>query len=646
MVCSLLSCMGIVLREWQEKVLSQIPDYYSENDVYVIKAPTGSGKTILSLKIAEKLHADVVFVAVRTTTEQARFWEDVHKLGMFKPFTFFAKSRQCLLLGSDMRRVLSEEEEESGVDCEGCKYRIAINEMEVGLVMDAINTVTSVNPNSPGFTSEVRERLARLGINNACSYDAVKTLSRIALKFELPQVLIGTYPHVFSYPRVLFTRLYELSEELWNPMNFVVIIDEAHNLDRLDFLERAINKHRLDRVIDVGVSYCNMIAQIVNKLGAVGSSMYSEAVYACKEFMNKLTEFRNNAESIGKRLNELGREYNAVDVYRRLRGEHVNEMLTMLYDFAENVGRYLEYVEGVIDAVTHNADVVRRFIRTVWLMRKLFEYLQGVGNGDVLESLIDPSVWRFYINNNRLVIKPITPRPIITHTRKVFSGPWILMSGTMPSMEYIKRVWGLNVTKYFDVTNEVRIGHRDVRVITSVSSEFRRRGEEMYEKYAEEIRNIVMSNGDGVYLAVYPAYSMMRAVTKYLTDLPFKQVREGEVKHLPDLFDLALSNKKLIIHAVNGGRFTEGIELVKDGQSLIKHIILAGVPFPNVGDDYVRDRIVASGLGEWVWLKTQAEIATRQIIGRGTRYENDYVKVWLLDRRFSYLVRDWGLVSY
>jgi Rad3-related DNA helicase len=636
--------MGIVLREWQEKVLRQIPDYYSENDVYVIKAPVGAGKTILSLKIAEKMHADVVFVAVRTTTEQSRFWEDVHKLGMFKPFTFFAKSRQCLLLNSDMRRVLSEEEEESGVECEGCKYRIAINEMEVGLVMDAINAVTSVNPNSQSFTSEVRDRLAKLGINNACSYDAIKTLSRIALKFEIPQVLIGTYPHVFSYPRVLFTRLYELSEELDNPMNFVVIIDEAHNLDRLDFLERAISKHKLDRVINVGVSYCNMIALV--KLGAVGSSMYSEAVYACKEFMNKLGEFKNHAESIGRKLNELTREYNAVDVYKRLRSEHVNELLTMLYDFAVNVGRYLEYVEGVVDAVTHNADVVRRFVRTVLLMRRLFDYLQGVGNGNGLESLVDPGVWRFYINNNRLVIKPVTQKPIIEHARRVFSGPWILMSGTMPSREYIEKVWGLKITRYFDVTNEVRIGHRDVRVITSVTSEFRKRGEEMYGKYAVEIRNIVMNNGDGVYLVVYPNYNMMRAVTKYLTDLPFKQVREGEVKHLPDLLDLALSNKKLIIHAVNGGRFTEGIELVKDGQSLIKHIIVAGVPFPNVGDDYVKDRIMASGLGEWLWLKTQAEIATLQVIGRGTRYPNDHVTVWLLDRRFTYLVRDWGLVSY
>jgi len=216
----------------------------------------------------------------------------------------------------------------------------------------------------------------------------------------------------------------------------------------------------------------------------------------------------------------------------------------------------------------------------------------------------------------------------------------------MPSREYIEKVWGLNVTKYFDVTNEVRIGHRDVRVITSVTSEFKRRGEEMYGKYAVEIRNIVMNNGDGVYLVVYPAYSMMRAITKYLSDLPSKQVREGEVKHLPDLLDLALSNKKLIIHAVNGGRFTEGIELVKDGQSLIKYIIIAGVPFPNVGDDYVKDRIVASGLGEWAWLKTQSEMATLQVIGRGTRYPDDHVKVWLLDRRFSYLVRDWGLVSY
>jgi DNA excision repair protein ERCC-2 len=287
------------------------------------------------------------------------------------------------------------------------------------------------------------------------------------------------------------------------------------------------------------------------------------------------------------------------------------------------------------------------------IMNYLFDYLQRKFRdyevpGELME-LIDPGVWRFYITKNdeaSLVIKPTTPKPIILHARGIFKGPWILMSGTMPSKEYIEKVWGLRITRYFDLSNEVRIGHRDVKVITSVTSEYKKRSEEMFMKYAREIENIVMNNSDGVYLVVYPNYNMMISIANYLTHMPVKQVREGEVKHLPKLLELALTNNKLVIHAVSGGRFTEGIELTKDGHSLIKHVIIAGVLYPNISDDYVKDRIRSSGMKEYPWLKEQAEIATLQAVGRAIRYLDDYVTVWLLDYRYSYLAKSWGLTSY
>jgi len=244
------------------------------------------------------------------------------------------------------------------------------------------------------------------------------------------------------------------------------------------------------------------------------------------------------------------------------------------------------------------------------------------------------------------VIKATTPKPTITKARQEFEGPWILMSGTMPPREYIENVWGLKVTKYFDLSNEVKIGHRDVEVITSVTSEYKKRGDEMFMKYAKEIEKIVMNGDDGVYLVVYPNYNMMISIANNLLRMPVKQVREGEVKHLPKLLELALTNKKLVIHAVSGGRFTEGIELVKDGKSLIKYIIIAGVLYPNISDDYVRDRIKASGLKDYTWMKIQAEMQVKQAIGRGIRGPEDAIKAVLMDYRYSYLVKSWGLVSY
>jgi len=36
----------------------------------------------------------------------------------------------------------------------------------------------------------------------------------------------------------------------------------------------------------------------------------------------------------------------------------------------------------------------------------------------------------------------------------------------------------------------------------------------------------------------------------------------------------------------------------------------------------------------------------KQAIGRGIRGPEDYIKVILMDYRFTYLVKSWGLVSY
>jgi len=666
---------NIKLRPWQEKVLSQIPTDPDDDTNIVINAPTGSGKTLLSLLSAIKMSNDVdesvIFVAVRTLTEQHRFWEDILRhLGLrYKPFVFFSKARQCTMMSEEMKKELRElGEDVASVDCEGCKLAgfgkfITNTPSSLQYIRDEIDAIVRVNPNLPPeeYRREVLKSLMNIGhkYDNICTYDAIKNLSRVSLHLELPVVLIGTYPHVFGYPRVLFTRLYEDAGELESygyKVRFITIVDEAHNLDRLEGYERLIHVKRLIRVIEYGERYCKELIKDPERfiIYEEDKDKVEHAVKLCKEdILSSLNEFKANAERIGKRLDELAKEYGASNSYKRIRDEHLDELLTMLYEFEKAVVMPISIIELTVARFLGNVRVARALEKTIMTMVYLFDYMQGKFRdnevpGELME-LIDPKVWRFYIIKNdeaSLVIKPTTPKPIITMAHQEFEGPWILMSGTMPPREYIENVWGLKVTKYFDLSNEVRIGHRDVEVITSVTSEFKKRGEEMYRKYADEIRKIIMNGDDGVYLVVYPNYNMMISIANYLMNLPVKQVREGEVRHLPKLLELALANRRLVIHAVSGGRFTEGVELVKDGKSLIKYIIIAGVLYPNISDDYVRDRIRASGLKDYTWMKIQAEMQVKQAIGRGIRGPEDYIKVILMDYRFTYLVKSWGLVSY
>jgi len=663
--------MPVKLRPWQEEVLTSIHDA-GEDTTIAINAPTGSGKTLLSLLLADKLGADVIIAGMRTKTEQRRFWEDIHKFGIpYYPLVFFAKNDQCLMGRNEDKDPLEEIEDETEILCNNCKYTrtpdnaTAIfekikdyiqNGTEINndliedlreIVVDYLDEINNIDifpgTNIESYRKLLTERLKankRLEIDNICTYALTKNLSYYATFTSVPIVLIGTYPYIFSFPSVLFKRLYNIPELLNDDeIRFVTIIDEAHNLDDLDFLEYRISPRRLERII----KYINDVC--------TGGGMVSE----CNTV--NIEKLREKAKKFGERLNELAKQYGLLDkknvgiTHKRLCGKDtcevkvMEELLGMLDEFAEIIAPFVVHEEAI------RKKVVTPFVRTVRIAKTLFEYLQGRPiHPDVLPDwMATPDVWYFYLaaeNNVSLLIKPVSPKPIIMKARKVFRGPWIIMSGTLYNKEYIERAWGLEITHYFDFSKKVAIGQMDVKIIEDVTSRFEERNAEMYQKYAEKIKEIVTNNDNDVYLVVYPNFRMMNEIADRLWHLPndrIKQLRETQVKDTGEILDLALASEKLILHAVAKGRFTEGIELTHNNKSLIKHVIVAGVPFPNIRDDYVQDRIRASGYGEREWLEEHARITTLQAIGRAIRFPDDSVTVWLLDKRFKYYAIKWGI---
>ena len=653
--------MPVKLRPWQEEVLNSIHNA-DENTTIAINAPTGSGKTLLSLLLADKLAADIIIAGMRTKTEQRRFWEDIRKFGIsFYPLVFFAKNDQCLMERNEDKDPLEEIEDETEILCNNCKYtRDPANATEIfeeikdgelddliedlrGIVVDYLDVMNNIDifpgTNIEKYRKLLAERLKinNIKIDNICTYALTKNLSYYAAFTSVPITLIGTYPYIFSFPSVLFKRLYVLPNS--GELRFVIIIDEAHNLDELDFLEYRISSKRLDRIIKNINDACTG-GEMVPECNAIN--------------IEKLKEI---AKRFGERLNELARQYGLLDkknvgvTHKRLCGKDtcetkiMEELLGMLDDFAKIIAPFEEHEKE------NRKKFVTPFVRTVRIAKTLFEYLQGrpIHSDELPDWMATPDVWYFYLtaeDNVSLSIKPISPKPIIMKARKVFRGPWIIMSGTLYNKEYIERVWGLEITHYFDFTKKVTIGRMDVKIIEEVTSRFEERNAEMYQKYAKKIEEIVMNNDNGVYLVVYPNFRMMNEIADRLRHLPndqVKQLRETKVRDTGEILDLALASEKLILHAVAKGRFTEGVELTHNNKSLIKHVIVAGVPFPNIRDDYVQDRIKASGYGEREWLEEHARITTLQAIGRAIRFPDDSVTVWLLDKRFKYYAIRWGI---
>jgi DNA excision repair protein ERCC-2 len=93
---------------------------------------------------------------------------------------------------------------------------------------------------------------------------------------------------------------------------------------------------------------------------------------------------------------------------------------------------------------------------------------------------------------------------------------------------------------------------------------------------------------------------------------------------------------KAILNAVAGGRLAEGIEIVEKGESVIRLVIIIGVPYPQP-DDYTQaivTEINRAGGSSADFFKEVATVRVLQAIGRAIRSEQDRAMIVLSDSRY------------
>ena len=224
----------------------------------------------------------------------------------------------------------------------------------------------------------------------------------------------------------------------------------------------------------------------------------------------------------------------------------------------------------------------------------------------------------------------------------------IFMSGTLPPQDYIEKVWGLQ-GKYIDVEKKFKLFEKCrkyywIKAVTS-KYEFRNKFEEKMRQVLDMLLQIVPK----VVLVVFPSYEYLERFKDLAKK--YNAVVEDERTRIEKVQEEILSGSKDVVFAVAGGKLTEGIELVKEGKSVIKTIILAGVPYPTP-DDYNKrkaQKIVETlGFkgGDVVFRYTvhiPALILTKQAIGRGIRFEHDFNNVFFLDWRFKFFFEELGI---
>ena len=205
------------------------------------------------------------------------------------------------------------------------------------------------------------------------------------------------------------------------------------------------------------------------------------------------------------------------------------------------------------------------------------------------------------------------------------------MTGTLPDIELLRILLFQDVEKPIDVLRSSE--QIEVKIAVDVTSRWKQRNSQTYQKYASYIECIIKQYEDPnkFSLVVFPSYEMMHNVVKYYSH-PYAMEYRG-MKEV-DLSGIETFN------VVASGKFTEGVEFLDPKNlSRIEAVIIAGLPYPEP-TPYFEEQVkyLSSKLTTDVrstLMDGQMILRVRQALGRAIRSEFDKSDFYILDNRIA-----------
>jgi DNA excision repair protein ERCC-2 len=240
---------------------------------------------------------------------------------------------------------------------------------------------------------------------------------------------------------------------------------------------------------------------------------------------------------------------------------------------------------------------------------------------------------------SELVIRPLNSAglaaPVLRGTRSV-----LLISGTLRPLEYYARQLGIAKPLSEDLASPYRRGTRLILVDKSVTTKYEARNDELWRRMAERIQTALLSlPANKSALIAFPSYAILHDVFSYGVDTGYRgTVVENPRERIETLVDAVLEGPKAIF-CVYGGKFSEGVDLARDGSSLLEMIIGVGLPF-TPPSSYLQaqrnwlDGRFGEGTGYFYGSVIPSVRQVLQLIGRLRRSPEDSGVVLLLDNRF------------
>ena len=374
-----------------------------------------------------------------------------------------------------------------------------------------------------------------------------------------------------------------------------------------------------------------------------GREMYSAVLYkeqflSVKKKMKEYPKLTRQLDACNKILLEMKRECETYQIHNS-----ISSLYVKLVNVLNNMEKIMEEKRQTDDEVLEFYFAVRFFL-------------------NVYEELDDSyTIYTEMEQDGRFKIKLFCINPATNLDKYLaYGNSTIFFSATLLPITYYKKLLSMEKDDYavyaespFDEKNRL------VTVGYDVSTKYTKRNENMYQKYAQYIKQIISAKR-GNYLVFFPSYRFMEdvesAFSKCLTEdticvMQEQNMNEEKREEFLQQFEVE-REENLVGFCVLGGVFSEGIDLKEE--RLIGAIII-GTGLPQVCNEREILKQYFEKQGENAFDYAYLYPGMNKVLqaaGRVIRTEQDIGIVALLDERFQEwrytenFPREWKKIEY
>lgn len=236
-----------------------------------------------------------------------------------------------------------------------------------------------------------------------------------------------------------------------------------------------------------------------------------------------------------------------------------------------------------------------------------------------------------------LVLKPVKVDDVAEGVLWQHGAKWLCMDGTIVSAEMEAESLGLSEDEWTVVSVPMGFAVENRPIYYSgVATNTRREQENgAREKIARAVGEIVEARAQDKVLVHAVSYELTRMIVREIgANVGVKVFWHTDARGRQDALDAFMGwDGGAVLVSPSMDR---GVDLKDD---LARVVVICKVPYLNLGDRQVSERLHEKGGQLWMTVQTMRSLV--QMVGRGVRSEEDWAETWVLDASFGKLWREW-----